>query len=229
MSAVTHPQDRDSVFIDSCFGLPLPELPEGLRWGRSIVELPGPEFTVHRHFRVKILRDTGNKLVEYTRPRGGVHQRSWPLRKLRLLSASQRADLVYQMGVTLLEEYRTELARFGPRPSRWRRFVQSFRPEKNVTIVCDEPDCGTWQVLGRAQTADAAREALRGTGWMLDVAVPDRAPADFCPTHAKHHTRPEDCDRRCRHRCPACRMGLVTHLRCDPKCELNRSSSLTAN
>lgn len=25
----------------------------------------------------------------------------------------------------------------------------------------------------------------------------------------------------CRHRCPACRMGLVTHLICDPQCELH--------
>lgn len=27
------------------------------------------------------------------------------------------------------------------------------------------------------------------------------------------------CEPGCRHECPACRMGLVTHLACDPRCE----------
>lgn len=26
------------------------------------------------------------------------------------------------------------------------------------------------------------------------------------------------CEENCHHRCPACRMGLVTHLPCDPHC-----------
>jgi len=30
---------------------------------------------------------------------------------------------------------------------------------------------------------------------------------------------PPDCDEDCRHRCPACRAGLVTHLLCDPRCD----------
>lgn len=30
---------------------------------------------------------------------------------------------------------------------------------------------------------------------------------------------PPDCEESCRHRCPACRAGLVTHLLCDPRCD----------
>jgi len=29
---------------------------------------------------------------------------------------------------------------------------------------------------------------------------------------------PAACEENCRHRCPACRAGLVTHLECDPRC-----------
>ncbi len=32
--------------------------------------------------------------------------------------------------------------------------------------------------------------------------------------------REDGCKPGCRHRCPVCRMGLVSHLTCDPQCEL---------
>lgn len=33
------------------------------------------------------------------------------------------------------------------------------------------------------------------------------------------------CEESCHHRCPACRVGLVTHLPCDPHCHQHRSAA----
>ena len=73
--------------------------------------------------------------------------------------------------------------------------------ERHTTVI---RDAGLTEVVPGTVTA--------GTDWDPQA----KAPATIDPQ------LDESCEAGCRHRCPACRMGLVSHLECDPQCESRR-------
>lgn len=50
----------------------------------------------------------------------------------------------------------------------------------------------------------------------------EQAARDEHDDHMRTYHSTFSCETGCLHRCPACRMGLVTHLECDPGCEVRQ-------
>lgn len=87
--------------------------------------------------------------------------------------------------------------------------TESELPDGHAPIS-DLPPFLARRVAGREDGALAPEAAERTLVGAL-VTDTERRPA----TSAENTCRPG-----CRHRCPECRMGLGSHLSCDPQCEL---------
>lgn len=63
--------------------------------------------------------------------------------------------------------------------------------------------------------------SVDGCGWSRDERYMRDGVSELHMHHLSKHNldlRRTGCEPGCRHRCPECRMGLGSHLRCDPQC-----------